>query len=195
MVKALAITGALGIAFPRYIDNWGHAGGAIIGLPLGLTHRIMLARRGRPGAWGLGVVATLAIVASAIAQARSDRLEARGREGQEIRVRLGEATRTMRALQALRQWSLRGGDARLAARALEMQAAALDRPATAAAYRRLRTLVAKAAETPLDEAETQAFGEDLDALLRRQRQEFRAWQGALWDHQRKAAGAAFGGAP
>lgn len=27
MVKALAITGALGIIFPRYIDNWGHAGG------------------------------------------------------------------------------------------------------------------------------------------------------------------------
>jgi hypothetical protein len=195
MVKALAITGALGIAFPRYIDNWGHAGGAIIGLPLGLTHRGMLARRGRPGAWGLGVVATLAIVASAIAQARSDRLEARGRQGQEIRVRLGEATRTMRALQALRQWSLRGGDARLAARALETQAPALDRPPTAAAYRRLRALVAKAAETPLDEAEAQAFREDLDALLGRQRREFRAWQGALWDHQRKASGAALGGAP
>ena len=37
MVKALGITGLLGIAFPRYIDNWGHAGGAIAGAALGLV--------------------------------------------------------------------------------------------------------------------------------------------------------------
>jgi len=187
MVKALAITGALGVAFPRYIDNWGHAGGAIVGLPLGLTHRRLLARRGRPGAWGLGVAATLAIVASGIAQVRSDRLETRTRIGQEIRVRLDEATRTMRTLQAVRQWSLRGGDGKLAARALEIQAAFLDRPPTASAYRRLRALARRAAEKPLDDDEARAFHKDLDALLARQRQELRMWQGSFWDHQRKAA--------
>ncbi|MDR3619008.1 MAG: rhomboid family intramembrane serine protease [Paludisphaera borealis] len=186
MVKALAITGALGIAFPRYIDNWGHAGGALIGLPLGLTHRSMLARRGRPGAWGVGVATSLVIVASVFAQARSDRQEAQLRLGREIRAGLDESTRTMRLIQVLRQWAEQGGDGRLIARVLESQAAALDRPPTTASYQRLHALAVQAAERKLTEAETQAFRDDLAIVQKHQRGELNARQRAFWDYQRKS---------
>ena len=76
MSKALGMTGLLGVAFPRYIDNWGHAGGAISGFPLGLLHRWFLGNHGRPSAWGMGVVAGLVIVGCGLAQASADRREA-----------------------------------------------------------------------------------------------------------------------
>jgi rhomboid protease GluP len=188
MIKALAITGALGIAFPRYIDNWGHAGGALIGLPLGLTHRSMLARRGRPGAWGLGVAAGLAIVVSGLAQARSDQQEAHLRAGREIRARLDESTRTIRAVQALRLWAEQGGDGRLVSRILESQAAALDRPPTSDSYKRLHALAVQAAERTLEEDEIQAFREDLAGIQKHLRGELNARQRDFWDHQRKSSG-------
>ena len=139
MVNALVITGALGIAFPRYIDNWGHAGGALVGLPFGLTHRRMLARRGRPAAWGMGLAAWLAIAASVAAQVRSDRQETPIRQGTEIRASLDESIKTVRILKVLRMWVDQGGDAQVMVRVLESQAARLDRPPT----RRLVPAVAR----------------------------------------------------
>ncbi len=75
MVKAMVLTGLLGIAFPRYIDNWGHAGGALAGFPLGLLHRWFLRHRQAPSAWGLGVITSLAIAGCVIAQVAADRRE------------------------------------------------------------------------------------------------------------------------
>jgi hypothetical protein len=77
MVKALVLTGLLGIAFPRYIDNWGHAGGALAGFPLGLLHRWFIRHRQTPSAWGLGVITSLAIAGCILAQVASDRRETR----------------------------------------------------------------------------------------------------------------------
>jgi membrane associated rhomboid family serine protease len=76
MVKALVLTGLLGIAFPRYIDNWGHAGGALAGFPLGLLHRWFIRHRQAPAAWGLGVITSLAIAGCMMAQVAADRREA-----------------------------------------------------------------------------------------------------------------------
>ena len=75
MVKALVLTGLLGIAFPRYIDNWGHAGGALAGFPLGLLHRWFIRHRHAPSAWGLGVITSLAIAGCIMAQVAADRRE------------------------------------------------------------------------------------------------------------------------
>ena len=75
MVKALVLTGLLGIAFPRYIDNWGHAGGALAGFPLGLLHRWFIRHRQAPSAWGLGVITSLAIAGCIMAQVAADRRE------------------------------------------------------------------------------------------------------------------------
>jgi rhomboid protease GluP len=75
MVKALVLTGLLGIAFPRYIDNWGHAGGALAGFPLGLLHHWFIRHRQAPSAWGLGVITSLAIAGCVMAQVASDRRE------------------------------------------------------------------------------------------------------------------------
>jgi membrane associated rhomboid family serine protease len=79
MSKALGLTGLLGVAFPRYIDNWGHAGGVVSGVPLGLFHGWFLRNRGRPSAWGMGMVAGATIVACGLAQVASDRREAGAR--------------------------------------------------------------------------------------------------------------------
>jgi membrane associated rhomboid family serine protease len=75
MVKALALTGLLGIAFPRYIDNWGHAGGALAGFPLGLLHGWFIRHRQAPWAWGLGVFTGLVIAGCFVAQLSADRRE------------------------------------------------------------------------------------------------------------------------
>jgi membrane associated rhomboid family serine protease len=79
MTKAIGITALLGIAFHRYIDNWGHAGGAIVGLVAGLFHRVFIRQYHRPAAWGLGVGATFILLASGLAQVSADRREAPAR--------------------------------------------------------------------------------------------------------------------
>jgi membrane associated rhomboid family serine protease len=80
MTKAIGITALLGIAFHRYIDNWGHAGGAIVGFVMGLFHRGFIRQYHRPAAWGMGVAATLVILASGLAQVSADRKEAAARK-------------------------------------------------------------------------------------------------------------------
>ena len=48
--------GIAGSRVNSYIDNWGHAGGAIVGFFLGFLHRWFLRQYSRPSAWGLGVI-------------------------------------------------------------------------------------------------------------------------------------------
>ena len=56
MVFFMVMTAIIGIALPQFIDNWGHAGGALVGIALGFGHRILLNAVRRPSAWGRGVV-------------------------------------------------------------------------------------------------------------------------------------------
>src|SRR5208337_3136282 len=104
MTKALGLTALLGVAFPRYIDNWGHAGGALVGLLLGLLHRWFLRQYSRPAAWGMGIVSALVIAGCAIAQVSSDRREAPLRRDASLRAELyvrEVAYRYLRAAPAL----------------------------------------------------------------------------------------------
>ena len=73
MMVFLVLTAIMGILLPRYIDNWGHAGGAIVGAPVGLADRRLLANRSKPSAWGLGVVAGLVMASCGAAQCWEDR--------------------------------------------------------------------------------------------------------------------------
>jgi membrane associated rhomboid family serine protease len=79
MTKAIGLTALLGIAFHQYIDNWGHAGGAIVGFFVGLFHRSFLRQYRKPAAWGMGLASTVVILASGLAQVAADRREAPAR--------------------------------------------------------------------------------------------------------------------
>ncbi len=39
MLIFIVLTAVLGMIFPRFIDNWGHAGGLVVGSAIGLAHR------------------------------------------------------------------------------------------------------------------------------------------------------------
>lgn len=190
MLKALGITGALGIAFPRFIDNWGHAGGAVVGLPLGLAHHRFLAGRGRPSTWGLGVITALLLIGCGLAQIGSNRLDGATQSEDALRYRLAVATTAHRALRAAQLLSRPEGDARQIARLLESQEAVLSQGPTRESYERALALARIAVDRELAEPELQALREDLLAMRRRLRVEL---NGLL--NEFRASRRSFGGAP
>ncbi len=64
MLGVLGFTAVLGILIPN-VDNFGHAGGAIAGALVGLTHRRLIRLVGRPSARALGIAGGLLIAVSA----------------------------------------------------------------------------------------------------------------------------------
>jgi membrane associated rhomboid family serine protease len=157
MSKALGMTGLLGVAFPRYIDNWGHAGGAISGLPLGLLHGRFLRNRGRPSAWGMGMAAVALIVACALAQASADRREAGVRR--ELAALLDRrafdaANRSIRVVGLLGERAL---DPRVVVEVLGKDAASLGRGPARGAYQQAFSLAVAALSRKLTEQEQAEF--------------------------------------
>jgi hypothetical protein len=188
MLKALAITGALGLAFPRYIDNWGHAGGAIVGLPIGLAHRRLLAGRGSPRAWAVGAAWLAVIVAGVAAQAGSDFREAGSRDLAALRRQVDADAATYRTLLAVKAWATRGaGDPRALAPALALLAPALDREPTRAAFRRLVPLASEFGRRKPMPAELVAFRADLAAIMKAVHDDAAGHLRAYWDLRRTAA--------
>ncbi|AMV39647.1 rhomboid family intramembrane serine protease [Planctomyces sp. SH-PL62] len=185
MLKALAITGALGLAFPRYIDNWGHAGGAIAGLPIGLAHSRLLAGRGRPRTWGVGMAWGLVLLAGGVAQAFSDRTERDARAVVAARRDLDAHLTTSRVVLAARQWAYRGGDSRGLEALLRSQAAILDREPTRAAYRRLLPLAAEFSRRKPTEPELLAFRRELEAVRDPVRATTQARLETYWERRRR----------
>jgi membrane associated rhomboid family serine protease len=84
MVFFMFLTAVLGIALPRYLDNWGHLGGAVVGAGFGFAHRKLLRLVSRPSAWAPGVVVGFVMVACGFAQVIVDRLEAPFRQEQVV---------------------------------------------------------------------------------------------------------------
>jgi len=187
MLKALGITGALGIVFPRYIDNWGHAGGAIVGLPIGLAHHRLLAGRGRPATWGLGALTALFLIGCGLAQVAADRREVPARSEAELRARVAASINAYRVLQAvelLARQGQSGGAAPPLAHLLESQAEFFDRGAARASYARALALARGAAERALAEPELQALHEDLLAIRKQLRGEVAGDLSELRKYQR-----------
>jgi len=67
MTGVLIFTAILG-QLVSIIDNWGHAGGALVGALVGMTHRILIRTAHRPASYGAGGLAAALIVASWTAQ-------------------------------------------------------------------------------------------------------------------------------
>ncbi|MBV8606193.1 MAG: rhomboid family intramembrane serine protease, partial [Singulisphaera sp.] len=85
MVLMLAITALLGVAILvvtwmlgqmwPIIDNWGHAGGTLVGAAIGFAHRPLIqASKHRAVRWA-GAIAALLLVGCGAAQVRVDRVE------------------------------------------------------------------------------------------------------------------------
>ncbi len=164
MIKALGLTGMLGIAFRRYIDNWGHLGGAIVGAILGLFHHGFLRRYSKPAGWGMGVVTTLVIAACGMAQVRADLREAPLRRDAELRVQLfmrEVAQHNLRLAVAILD---KEADSHLLTGRVEPFAGLFDRGSTRSDYRRLSELARAASKRTLLEAEKIEFKQRTAAL-------------------------------
>lgn len=77
MVALLGFTAVLGVALINLIDNYGHAGGALVGAAFGFAHRPLI-RLGERSRWFRRAcwAGSLAVVAGCVvAAARDDRLE------------------------------------------------------------------------------------------------------------------------
>jgi membrane associated rhomboid family serine protease len=79
MVWLLVATAVLGQIVPN-IDNWGHAGGALVGASIGFAHRILIRTVQRPLAKWAGYLCVALLVASLAAQARVAPIEIARRE-------------------------------------------------------------------------------------------------------------------
>jgi membrane associated rhomboid family serine protease len=103
MLIFIVLTAGLGAIFPRHIDNWGHAGGLAVGAAIGLAHRGLVARVGKPAAWGSGVLTALIILGCAVAQFVAERRDGPARLERSLVVRSNYLARAAAELVRLRQ--------------------------------------------------------------------------------------------
>jgi membrane associated rhomboid family serine protease len=157
MLKSLGLIALLGIVLHRYIDNWGHAGGAIVGFPLGFMHGWFLRQRNRPSAWGMGVLTGMVIAACGAAQLAADRRESRA---------LGELSAYLerrmyydinRRLGILVLMGQDDVDARVVVETLKKDKDILDHGETLAAYRRAGSLAEEVQVRAISQAEQEEF--------------------------------------
>ena len=192
MTKAIALTALLGIAFHRYIDNWGHAGGAIVGFCLGLFHRALLRQYRRPAAWSMGVIAGAIMLAAGLAQVAADRREAPARlEGRERidlleRLRYDTVNRLLRGIALLGERSL---DPRAIIQVLQIpeNRLFLGGGVTGPAYHRALAIAQTALARKLTDEEQAEFDQCLGRLTG---QILASWQGLL---RQKSTAADFDG--
>lgn len=148
MLVFTALTAALGWALPAYIDNWGHAGGFVVGVVLGLLDRWFLASMTKPSAYGAGVLTLLLIVAAAGVQFVVDRHESPGRLERTLEKRAQYLVGASSELKRLRVSADTRFDAALVEKWLENLEPWLDAPARDE-IRAFRPLVREAARSPL----------------------------------------------
>lgn len=162
MVKVMILTAALGLGFPLLfkgvgVDNWGHAGGAVVGAVVALGHHWLTRNAGTPRACELGLLSLLVIVGSGIAQAAHDQGVASARMEHALRAKVDELERTYRVLRESKILIAAPQNAPLIALNLERLEGRLDAAGTWTAYRRLRALAAKAKGGALSSEEVAEF--------------------------------------
>jgi rhomboid protease GluP len=164
MLIFIALTAVLGVIFPHYIDNWGHAGGLVVGAAIGLAHGRLSTNVDKPSAWGAGVLTGLIMVACGAAQFVAARRDAPARLERTLGVRSNYLARAARELALLRRPDDPPIHLALAARWLsvleEMMVGAARRDVQA-----LRPLVATAQTRPLKVEEQRELHERLTRLL------------------------------
>ncbi|MGO9597231.1 MAG: rhomboid family intramembrane serine protease [Isosphaeraceae bacterium] len=193
MTKALGLTALLGVAFPRYIDNWGHAGGALVGLLLGLFHPRFMRQHSRPRAWAMGIPAGFLILGCLLAQARADRREAPHRRESMLKRELDWHENAYRNLRASLALLNQQKDPRMLAPALDAIAGVLDRGATRADFRRLRQIAALGAGRELTPEESDEFKHRALALATHVRGELDTLLREYWKERRRPSNTRTGG--
>jgi rhomboid protease GluP len=178
MLLVLVATAGLGVLLPKYVDNWGHAGGALVGAGLGFADRWLLSRVSRPAAWGNGMISALVMLFCGAAQYESDRRESPVRTQQTLVRHSNELDRAAHRLTAARQTLLRTQSAEtllsvLATWEPDLSVAVRDELA------QLQKQAAVVEGRPLDFAETKELAERLDHLIREIRKELVADQRRL----------------
>jgi len=185
MLVSLGLTALLGFVFRDYIDNWGHAGGALVGIGLGFADRRFVRGVRRPSAWGLGVMAGLVIAGCGLAQLAADRREAPLRRQALLRAEVNAREIAYRNLRAAPMLLDQKADPRLLARGLDVIAGVLDGGTTRSDFRRLRELAAVAGTRALTEAEQIEFKKRAGALSDQLRPELNVRLRELWKERRK----------
>jgi membrane associated rhomboid family serine protease len=171
MLIFIALTAGLGAVFPHFIDNWGHGGGLIVGLVLGVGHRARCVRMGKPSAWGAGVLTVLVFAGSAAAQFVADRREAPARLERSLVRRSEFLARATTELAWLRRPQPPQDHVAAASKWLDVLDQFVERPARAE-IQALRPLISAWSQRGLDERERREFDEHLPRLLHLMRDKY-----------------------
>jgi rhomboid protease GluP len=171
MMIFIALTAGLGLIFPRFIDNWGHAGGLVVGVALGFAHRRLCAGLGTPSAWGAGVLTGLIIVGCASAQFLADRREAPARLERSLVRRATYLARATGDLSWLQQPNPPEGRLAAASKWLDVIDQFLDGPVRTDVDA-LRPLVVAAIDRPLNDQEHGEMKERVARVLAAMRQKY-----------------------
>jgi membrane associated rhomboid family serine protease len=173
MIGVLITTALIGIALPRYIDNWGHAGGAIVGSVLGFGHGAFLRGVSKPRAWGAGILTGLAIALCGAAQVIADRIEAPARQEAGAIRRVADLERAARGLDLATRLAAGEGDVRQIRTVLALVETNLDHSAQAN-VRRLRGMVEEPPATTLSKMQRQQLQQRLAEVAEHVRRLYRA---------------------
>jgi rhomboid protease GluP len=185
MAVVLVVTALLGIALPRYIDNWGHAGGALVGASLGFAHKKFLAGLSRPRAYGAGVLTAVAIALCGVAQAVADRLEAPARLEEKAMRRIAELDWASRGLALAQELARQNADV---TSFRDILAALQKDPdlATQSSIRQLRSRLEKPQSLKLSSEERAEFLKQLSQVIGQVQREYRAERQKLARLRREA---------
>ncbi len=177
MAIVLALTAGIGIALPTFIDNWGHAGGALVGSLVGFRHRALLARVSRPSAWGAGVLTGLAIAVCGAAQLVDDWLDGPGRQEARLQRRLAELDAAYRNLDRIGRLVRRHANGKLVLRMFDhVDLKSVREPGPSRDLRRLRSLVEAAGARNLSDPDSH----ELELGVARLRERVQREHGAIW---------------
>jgi membrane associated rhomboid family serine protease len=171
MMMFLLLTAIMGILLPGYIDNWGHAGGAMVGAPVGLADRRLLANRSKPSAWGMGMVAGLIMASCGAAQYIDDLRADPVRRQRDAIARSERLVKAAHDLTFMSRLLERGGGLDGVHEDLRILEQILDGPARAE-ISGLRTLVEGARNRPLSGEEKQQLEGRLERAIREVRQDY-----------------------
>lgn len=181
MVFFMVTTAILGVALPQFIDNWGHAGGAVVGTVLGFAHRRLLNAVKKPSAWGRGALMGIIITACGVAQVVADRRETPLREAQGVIRRLSELERNYqvlaRSVLLVRQHT---GTETVLKLLDSLSFSSTDNPPPPADLRRLRALAKSANDGTLSAEESLELTDRLTVLLDRAHRDYMAERRELW---------------
>jgi rhomboid protease GluP len=171
MLLFIALTAALGAIFPRFIDNWGHGCGLLVGLVIGFAHRRLYDAVGKPSAWGAGVLTGLIIAGCGVAQYVTDRREAPARLERSLVRRSDYLARATGGLRLLRRPDCDERHLAMNLKWLDVVETLLD-GSDRAGIRDLRALIRTALARPLDEGERRDLDECLTRVLEAMRRRY-----------------------